>query len=61
MRTVGGGTQNAAPLNRAFGIGPAALDVVLDGRHVPRQLCEGTTVTAVLTLAAEHGIDVRRR
>ncbi|MFJ3213534.1 hypothetical protein [Streptomyces flaveolus] len=53
--------MNAAPLNRAFGIGPAALDVVLDGRQVRRRLREGTTVTAVLALAAERGIDLRRR
>ncbi|GJF24608.1 MULTISPECIES: hypothetical protein [Streptomyces] len=53
--------MNAAPLHRAFGIGPVALDVVLDGRHVRRRLREATTVTAVLALAAGRGIDVRRR
>ncbi|MER7195369.1 hypothetical protein [Streptomyces flaveolus] len=53
--------MNAAPLNRASGIGPAALDVVLDGRHVRRRLHEATTVTAVLAPAAERGIDARRR
>jgi hypothetical protein len=32
----------AARACRAFGIGPAALDVVLDGRQVRRRLREGT-------------------
>lgn len=61
MRALGVDGAAAARTCRAFGIGPAALDVVLDGRRVRRRLREGTTVTAVPALAAERGIDLRRR
>lgn len=43
---------------QAFGIEPAALDDVLDGRQVSPPAAEGTTVTALLALAAERGIDL---
>ncbi|MEV5546436.1 hypothetical protein AB0L35_09860 [Streptomyces sp. NPDC052309] len=61
MRALGVDGAAAARACRAFGIGPAALDVVLDGRQVRRRLREGATVTALLALAAERGIDLRRR
>lgn len=61
MRALGVDGAAAARACRAFGIGPAALDVVLDGRQVRRRLREGMTVTALLALAAERGIDLRRR
>ncbi|EGX61145.1 MULTISPECIES: hypothetical protein [Streptomyces] len=61
MRALGVDGAAAARACRALGIGPAALDVVLDGRQVRRRLREGTTVTALLALAAERGIDLRRR
>ncbi|WP_324790413.1 hypothetical protein [Streptomyces sp. H51] len=61
MRALGGDGAAAARACRAFGIGPAALDVVLDGRQVRRRLREGTTVTALLALATERGIVLRRR
>ncbi|WP_228978584.1 hypothetical protein [Streptomyces sp. DH12] len=46
---------------QVFGIGPAALDIVLGGQQVRRRLREGMTVTALLALAAERGLDLRRR
>ncbi|MDN3272501.1 hypothetical protein [Streptomyces sp. MA15] len=60
MRALGVDGAAAARACRAFGIGPAALDV-LDGRQVRRLLREGTTDTALLALAAERGIDLRRQ
>ncbi|MEU3480821.1 hypothetical protein ACI2LO_32150 [Streptomyces sp. NPDC033754] len=51
----------AARTCRAFGIGPAAIDVVLDGWQVRRRLHEGTTVAALLASATGRGIDLHRR
>ncbi|MDX3696429.1 hypothetical protein ACFU6M_04895 [Streptomyces bottropensis] len=61
MRALGVDGAAATRACRVFGIGPAALDVILDGRQVRRRLREGTTVTALLALAAERGIDLRQR
>ncbi|MFD6725902.1 hypothetical protein [Streptomyces sp. NPDC060131] len=61
MRALGVDGAATVQACRAFGIGPAALDVVLGGRQVGRRLREGMTVTALLALAAERGIDLRRR
>ncbi|NEB16724.1 hypothetical protein G3I46_09360 [Streptomyces coelicoflavus] len=61
MRALGVDGAATVRACRAFGIGPAALDVVLGGRQVRRRLREGMTVTALLALAAERGIHLRRR
>ncbi|MFJ3891096.1 hypothetical protein [Streptomyces rubrogriseus] len=61
MRALGVDGAATVRACRAFSIGHAALDVVLGGRQVRRWLREGMTVTALLALAAERGIDLRRR
>ncbi|MFM9452401.1 hypothetical protein [Streptomyces europaeiscabiei] len=61
MRALGVDGAATVQACRAWSIGIAALDVMLDGRQVRRRLREGATVTAVLALAAERGIDLRRR
>ncbi|MGW4349011.1 hypothetical protein ACWEL8_28620 [Streptomyces sp. NPDC004690] len=61
MRALGVDGAATVRACRVFGIRPAALDVVLGGRQVRRRLREGMTVTALLALAAERGIDLRRR
>ncbi|MFF6829048.1 hypothetical protein [Streptomyces longwoodensis] len=61
MRALGVDGASTVEACRRWGIGPAALDVVLDGRQVRRRLREGTTVTSLLALASERGIDLRRR
>ncbi|MDX3694914.1 hypothetical protein PV726_32175 [Streptomyces europaeiscabiei] len=60
MRALGVDGAATVQACRAWNIGFAALDVILDGRQVRRRLREGATVTAVLALAAERGIDLRR-
>ncbi|WP_019061586.1 hypothetical protein [Streptomyces prunicolor] len=58
MRALGvDGTATASACMR-WSITAAALEVVLDGRQVRRYLRDGVTVTAVLALAAERGLDL---
>ncbi|MET8768590.1 hypothetical protein [Streptomyces sp. NPDC004658] len=61
MRALGVDGAATVQACKAWGVGLAALDVVLDGRQVRRRLREGTTVTSLLALASERGIDLRRR
>jgi hypothetical protein len=61
MRALGVDGAATVQACKAWGVGLAALDVVLDGRQVRRRLREGTTVTSVLALASERGIDLRWR
>jgi hypothetical protein len=60
MRALGVDGAATVQACRAWDVGPGALEVVLDGRQVRRRLREGTTVTALLALAGERGIDLRR-
>jgi hypothetical protein len=46
---------------RRFNVGLPALDIVIDGRHVRRRLRDGDSVTAVLAIASQRGIDLQQQ
>ncbi|WP_326581886.1 hypothetical protein OIE69_44580 (plasmid) [Actinacidiphila glaucinigra] len=58
IRALGVDGARTAASCAHWGLPSSSLDIVVDRLHVRRRLRAGKTVTAVLALAAQYGVDL---